>query len=65
VVSSLLVSMGMIMLPPVLVSLPFKLLLFVLVDGWRLVTAGLLSGFAEPAAKVAAWLPTLPAGGLA
>jgi hypothetical protein len=55
----------MIMLPPVLVSLPFKLLLFVLVDGWRLVTAGLLSGFAEPAAKVAAWLPALPAGGLA
>jgi flagellar biosynthetic protein FliP len=65
VVSSLLVSMGMIMLPPVLVSLPFKLLLFVLVDGWRLVTAGLLSGFAEPAAKVTAWLPALPAGGLA
>ena len=37
VVSAVLISMGMMMLPPVLVSLPFKLLLFVLVDGWRLV----------------------------
>ena len=37
VVSSTLMSMGMFMLPPVLVSLPFKLLLFVMVDGWALV----------------------------
>ena len=37
VVASVMVSMGMLMLPPVLVSLPLKLLLFVLVDGWRLV----------------------------
>ena len=48
VVSSLLVSMGMMMLPPVLVSLPFKLLLFVLVDGWALVAGGLLTGVMAP-----------------
>jgi flagellar biosynthetic protein FliP len=46
VVSSVLVAMGMLMLPPVLVSLPFKLLLFVLVDGWRLVVQMLLESFA-------------------
>ncbi len=45
VVSSLLISMGMLMLPPVLISLPFKLLLFVLVDGWRLVVGNLLDSF--------------------
>ena len=45
VVSSSLMSMGMMMLPPVLVSLPFKLLLFVLVDGWALVTKSLLTSF--------------------
>ena len=37
--------MGMLMLPPVLVSLPFKILLFVMVDGWYLVTRGLLIGY--------------------
>ena len=37
VVASVLMSMGMMMLPPVMISLPFKLLLFVLVDGWHLV----------------------------
>ncbi len=46
VVSSLLISMGMLMLPPVLISLPFKLLLFVLVDGWRLIVGNLLDSFA-------------------
>lgn len=46
VISSLLISMGMLMLPPVLISLPFKLLLFVLVDGWRLIVGNLLDGFA-------------------
>lgn len=46
VVASTLMSMGMLMLPPVLISLPFKLLLFVLVDGWRLVTKSLIGGFA-------------------
>lgn len=48
VISSVLISMGMLMLPPVLISLPFKLLLFVLVDGWNLVVANLLSSFAIP-----------------
>jgi len=46
VVSSLLISMGMLMLPPVLISLPFKLLLFVLVDGWTLMLGSLLHGTA-------------------
>jgi flagellar biosynthesis protein FliP len=45
VVSSSLMSMGMMMLPPSLVSLPFKLLLFVMVDGWALVVSSLLSSF--------------------
>ncbi len=45
VVSSVLLSMGMMMLPPVLISLPFKLLLFVLVDGWHLLTGSLLQSF--------------------
>jgi len=45
VVSMLLVSAGMMMMPPVLVSLPFKLLLFVMVDGWRLITGTLLGSF--------------------
>ncbi len=45
IISSLLISMGMLMLPPILISLPFKLLLFVLVDGWRLVVGNLLESF--------------------
>jgi len=45
VISSVLISMGMMMLPPVLISLPFKLLLFVLVDGWRLITSSLMGSF--------------------
>ena len=45
VVSSSLMSMGMMMLPPVLVSLPFKLLLFVMVDGWALVVRSLITSF--------------------
>jgi flagellar biosynthetic protein FliP len=45
VVSSSLMSMGMMMLPPVLISLPFKLLLFVMVDGWALVVRSLLASF--------------------
>jgi flagellar biosynthetic protein FliP len=44
VVSSLLISMGMIVLPPIVVSLPFKLMLFVLVDGWNLVLGSLALG---------------------
>ena len=45
VVSSTLMSMGMMMLPPVLISLPFKILLFVLVDGWHLVVQSLITSF--------------------
>ena len=45
VVSSTLMSMGMMMLPPVMISLPFKLLLFVLVDGWHLVVESLVASF--------------------
>jgi flagellar biosynthetic protein FliP len=45
VISSVLISMGMMMLPPALISLPFKLLLFVMVDGWHLITAGLMVSF--------------------
>jgi flagellar biosynthetic protein FliP len=45
VVSSSLMSMGMMMLPPVMISLPFKLLLFVMVDGWALVAKSLLSSY--------------------
>jgi flagellar biosynthetic protein FliP len=45
VVASVLMSMGMMMLPPVIISLPFKLLLFVLVDGWGLVVGSLVQSF--------------------
>ena len=45
IVSATLMSMGMMMLPPVLISLPFKILLFVLVDGWHLVVQSLLASF--------------------
>lgn len=45
VIASVLMAMGMMMLPPVVVSLPFKLLLFVLVDGWRLITGSILRSF--------------------
>ncbi len=45
IVASVLMAMGMMMLPPVVVSLPFKLLLFVLVDGWQLVTGSILRSF--------------------
>lgn len=44
-VSSILLSMGMMMLPPVMISLPFKLLLFVLVDGWNLVIGSIARSF--------------------
>lgn len=45
VIASILMSMGMMMLPPVMISLPFKILLFVLADGWRLIIKSLLMGF--------------------
>jgi flagellar biosynthetic protein FliP len=59
VVSTMLISMGMMMLPPVMVSLPFKILLFVLVDGWTLVVAGLMRSVAQRG-DIAAALPSLP-----
>jgi flagellar biosynthetic protein FliP len=45
IVSSVLMAMGMMMLPPTIVSLPLKLVLFVLVDGWNLLTQSLISSF--------------------
>ena len=45
VVSSTLMSMGMMMLPPIMISLPFKILLFIVVDGWNLVTRTLVASF--------------------
>lgn len=65
VIGGLLVSMGMMMLPPILVSLPIKLLLFVMADGWQLVVGGLLAGFAAPVvdpATVALILPPVDPG---
>ena len=47
VIASVTISMGMLMLPPVMISLPFKLMLFVLVDGWHLVVGMLLESFTQ------------------
>ena len=45
IVASTLMSMGMVMLPPSMISLPFKIMMFVLVDGWGLVVSTLVTGF--------------------
>ena len=45
IVSSILMSMGMMMLPPVMISMPFKLLLFIVVDGWQLIIQQIVTGF--------------------
>jgi len=45
IVASILMSMGMMMLPPVMISLPFKILLFVMVDGWNLVIKSIVLSF--------------------
>ena len=45
VVSSILVSMGMLFLPPTMIALPFKLILFVMIDGWYLIVKSLVEGF--------------------
>ena len=45
IVSSILMSMGMMMLPPMLISLPFKILLFILVDGWNLIVGSVVRSF--------------------
>lgn len=65
VIASLLISMSMMMLPPVLISLPFKLMLFVMVDGWSLIIGSLLESFvqegggARASAVTAGMLPLL------
>lgn len=48
VVASILMSMGMMMLPPVMIALPFKLIFFVLIDGWHLVAGSLIQSYATP-----------------
>ena len=62
VIASILISMSMMMLPPVLISLPFKLLLFVLVDGWALVVGSLLESFVQEgmSARISAQAAVLP-----
>jgi len=57
VIASMLISMGMLMLPPVLISMPFKLLLFVLVDGWQLVAGSLITSVVQPEVLAAAVVP--------
>lgn len=57
VTASILMSMGMMMLPPVMISLPFKIIFFVLVDGWYLISGSLVQSFDS-----AATLPANPAG---
>ena len=65
VIASLLISMSMMMLPPVMISLPFKLMLFVMVDGWSLIVGSLLESFvregdsARASAVTAAILPLM------
>jgi len=54
VIASLLISMSMMMLPPVLISLPFKLMLFVMVDGWSLIVGSLLESFVQEGDSVRA-----------
>lgn len=58
VTSSILMSMGMMMLPPIVISLPFKIVFFVLVDGWNLVTGSLIKSFEMDANNLDATLPT-------
>ena len=45
IIASILMSMGMMMLPPIMISLPFKILLFVMADGWHMVVSSLVTGF--------------------
>ena len=52
VVASVLLAMGMMMLPPVMISLPFKLMLFVLVDGWNLIVGSIIRSFGDVGAAV-------------
>ncbi|MEO0880640.1 MAG: flagellar biosynthetic protein FliP, partial [Pseudomonadota bacterium] len=45
VISSILMAMGMLMLPPIVISLPFKIIFFVLIDGWRMIAGSLVQSF--------------------
>ncbi len=45
IVSTIVMSMGMMMLPPTVISLPFKVLFFILIDGWNLLVSGLVRSF--------------------
>lgn len=65
VISSMLISMGMLMLPPVLISLPFKLLLFVMVDGWQLVVGSLMNSVVQPEAVMQMASAVTGGGGIA
>jgi flagellar biosynthesis protein FliP len=60
VVASVLMSMGMMMLPPVVVSLPFKLIFFVLVDGWTLVAGSLIQSYSAQATNILLLLTLMP-----
>lgn len=62
VIASLLISMGMLMLPPVLISLPFKIMLFVIVDGWQLIVGTLMTSVSQPEPVVTA-VKAFAAGG--
>jgi flagellar biosynthetic protein FliP len=63
VTSSILMAMGMMMLPPIVISLPFKIIFFVLVDGWNLVSGSLIQSFEVPAEAASALVPDqLPPG---
>jgi flagellar biosynthesis protein FliP len=57
VVSSVLMAMGMMMLPPVMISVPFKLIFFVLVDGWYLVVGSLVQSYAVPPSNISPDIP--------
>lgn len=62
VTSSILMSMGMMMLPPIVISLPFKIIFFVIVDGWHLVSGSLIQSFDQGTAlDPASVAPVLPA----
>lgn len=58
VTSSILMSMGMMMLPPIVISMPFKIIFFVLVDGWNLVCGSLIKSFDMGAAEITQGVPT-------
>jgi len=61
VIASMLISMSMMMLPPVLISLPFKLMLFVMVDGWTLIVGNLMRSFDQSSATALAPAADMPA----